>query len=114
MAVENPLFTITLAAGADLSAKQFLAVVPTAGKAAVAGAGVKCLGVLQNKPTADQAATVVVHGITKAIAGAAITAGAQVEVNAQGEFITLNTGVSVGFALDAAAGDGSVFTLCLK
>jgi len=114
MAVETPLFPITLESTGDYTGNQFLAMVATAGKATLAGAGVKILGVLQNKPDTGQAALIECYGVTKGISGAAITAGVELEVNASGKFITLAAGISVGYALTAAAGADDVFTLVLK
>lgn len=52
------------------------------------------IGVLQNDPTADtgNAATVMVDGVTKAIAGAAIPFGAEVVVGSDGRFLAANAG----------------------
>lgn len=47
-------------------------------------AGTKCIGVLQNKPTSGHAARVRTHGITKLVAGAAITRNDNIDVGATG------------------------------
>lgn len=77
MAVEQPGFSFTLVAAADLSTHQFKAVViDSAGKAALPGAsGVAAAGILQNKPKAGEAATVNRAGISKAVAGGTYDAG---------------------------------------
>lgn len=117
MAYENPDFVYTLEASGDLSASQFHALeVDSNGQAIVCNsAGVQIAGVLQNKPTAaGMAATVCASGITKVIAGAAVTAGAELEVNASGRLITATTGDVVAIALEDAAGDGSIMSVLLK
>jgi len=84
MAYANPSggITITLEAGADLSALQFNFVKLDAnGKAVVCVAdavGTIPIGVLQNKPTSGQAATVLVVGLTKIEAGVAFDEGARI------------------------------------
>ena len=114
MASSTNIWTTSLDAGADLSSSQYLGIVPTAGAAALAGAAVKILGVLQNEPASGQAASVMVVGRTKGISGAAIVAGVELEMNASAKFITLAAGESVGFATSAATGADEVIDLILK
>lgn len=73
----------------------------------------RIIGVLQNKPVlTDDAATVMVDGVTKAVAGAAITVGQRVKPNAAGRFIPVSASEPVaGQAETAAAADGELFTL---
>jgi hypothetical protein len=77
MAADNFSNDITLIAGADLSTHQFKGVKLDANGAAVliAAATDVPIGVLQNKPTSGQAATVRVTGVTKMLSGGTITAG---------------------------------------
>lgn len=98
--------TISLPAAADLSASQFLAVkVDSNGRAAVAGAGEFCVGILQNKPGSGQAATVAYAGISKVVAGGNITAGMSVAANASGKLVNAAEAVvdtsNAGSATDA-------------
>ena len=95
---------ISLAAAADLTAKQFYAIkIDTNGLAAVAGAGEAGIGILQNNPGLGQSAAVQVDGISKARAGATIAAGAPLASNASGLLITATTGnYIIGFAKEAA------------
>lgn len=80
--------TVSVPAAADLTAKQFYAVkVDSTGKAALAGAGEFAIGLLQNKPGSGQAATVAYGGISKALAGGTIAAGATVAVNSDGKLV---------------------------
>lgn len=104
-------------ANADLTGSQYLAVVVnSAGKIALAaGPAVDILGILQNKPNTDQPAQVMVDGISKAKAGAAIAIGAKVTANASGLLITaVATNKAVGFAVTAAGAANDVFSVQLK
>lgn len=107
MAYEIPGFSYTLVAASDMSATQFRFVnVDTAGKAAVPAAGGRVVGVRQNKPKADEAATIVQTGISIVEAGAAVTVGDGVQSDASGRAITLAAGISQGVALETASGAG--------
>ncbi|CAB4122562.1 hypothetical protein UFOVP36_63 [uncultured Caudovirales phage] len=80
--------SISLVAAADLSAKQYYAVkVDSAGKAAIAAAGEYTIGYLVNKPTAGQAATIVYGGVSKALLGGTVAAGATVAADANGKTV---------------------------
>jgi hypothetical protein len=89
MSIQNTGNVHSLPAAADLSAKQFYAVkVNSSGQAALAAAGEFAIGILQNKPTAGQAATIVTVGpVSKAVAGGSITAGALVAADANGKLV---------------------------
>jgi hypothetical protein len=131
MAYEIPVLDITLTAAADLSAKQFHAVkVDSNGAAALAGAGENVIGVLQNKPASGQAASVRVYGITKLVAGAAITKGAVVAADASAKGKAASASVvntsdagaasdpvigsyAFGIALEAASADLEVIAVLL-
>lgn len=117
MAFEIPSFTLgTQKANADLSSSQYLAVViNSSGNVAVAGAGADIAGILQNKPTAGHACDVCVDGVSKAVAGGSVTAGAKLMTNASGQLITATaTNKAVGIALDSASGAGVVIPVLLK
>ena len=86
MSVQGHGIDITLIAGADLSAKQFYAVkLDSNGAAVVAGDGEDAVGILQNKPASGQAATVRVVGISKFVAGGAISLPNRVASDANGK-----------------------------
>lgn len=106
----------TLLANADLTASQYLFVVAnSSSKVALAGAGVDVLGVLNNDPNTNQSAEVVVNGVAKVRAGAAVAAGAKVMANASGQAITATaTNKAVGVALAAAAAANEVIPVLLK
>lgn len=95
MAYEIPGFTFTLEAAADLSAKQFYFVkIDSDGKAAAITADTDIpAGILQNAPTAGQAATIMHSGISKVSADAAIaTPGTVVGPSADGQCVTRTLG----------------------
>ena len=112
---------ITRKAGADLSGKQYFGVKFTAANACdVAGAsdaagGEAVLGVLQNKPTLNQAAEILTDGaITRAVAGAAFAVGDPLKTDANGRFIKSTAEAAgtlvhvIATALEAAAALGDI------
>lgn len=107
-----------LVAAADLSAKQYYGLRVTAafGVDVSSGAGQACLGILQNKPTSGQPAEVMQSGISKAIAGAAVAAGAEVMVAADGRIITAATAGSnvIGICLDGCSNANEVISVALN
>lgn len=121
----------TLEASADLSTHRYkLVAVNGSGQVALAGAGDMAIGVLQNKPSAQgRSATVRVSGVSKVVAGAAVSAGAQVTSDANGKAVTATAatvdtttssaseGVTasnvIGIALEAAGADGEVIPVAL-
>lgn len=114
MAYEIPGFSFSLVAAADLSTHQYKFVnIDATGKAALGGAGTRTVGVLQNKPTSGQIGTVVVTGVSKVVAGAAVAAGDSVQSDATGRAITLAAGIGEGVALQAASGAGVVIPVLL-
>lgn len=117
MGFEIPGFKIgTQVAAADLTASRHRFVtLDTSGKVALAGtAGVKALGVLQSPAAAGEAAEVMVDGVTKVIAGAAIAATGPVTTDSQGRAITAAATHTVnGVALQTAAAAGEVIAVLL-
>lgn len=108
--------TITKPANADLSSNQFYAVdINSSGKIVVASAaGQRVLGILQNKPTANQGAGVAVGGVSKAVAAAAITAGALLTTAADGRLQTATSGqFVVGRAVSAAGAANQLVEILL-
>ncbi len=80
MAIEQRILDVSYQAAEDLTADQFKFVVLDAGKVRRPDtAAERALGVLQNKPAAGQAAQVRVAGISKLVAGGAITENANVK-----------------------------------
>lgn len=64
--------TITLTAGADLTAAQFKFVKVSSGAVVLGGAGNDCVGVLLNKPNIGEAAEIQIGGVAKVQADAAL------------------------------------------
>lgn len=98
---------VSYPAGADLSGKQYFAVdLNSDGEVVVAGAGA-FFGVLQNKPTEGQAATVRLRGKTKWLTASAMTVGAYVASDAAGKATTAtkaSTDTQAGAAADPLVG----------
>lgn len=80
-----------------------------------ASGGIAIQGVLQNKPLAvDNACTIMINGVTKAVCSAAIAAGASVMVDTAGKFLTATgSNVVCGIALEAAVNVGDLFPMQL-
>lgn len=111
MSGQEGLKCISVDAGADLSALQFTAVRLGSDRTVVSAANATApiTGILQNKPTSGQAASVAIGGIAKALVGAggwssgdlltATTGGALITTTTDGHF-------TIGEAMeDAAAGE---------
>ena len=79
-------------------------------------AGQQIYGILQNKPGLGQAADVGIFGITKAVAGAAITRGAPLMAASTGAVIawtSTSNKVQIGYALESASAISQVITMFL-
>ena len=129
MTVSQETTVISVPAAYDLSSYQFhVVLLDAAGNACIqtniaptAGSGI-VLGILQNKPAAaGRAARVAIGGISKCVAGEAITAAEIVFPTTSG--LTLGSsflGVGtfwphrIGVAMNAASGSLSVFQVLLK
>lgn len=94
---------------------QFLAVVVSGPRAvAVATAGVAVYGILQNKPKSGEAADVGIVGVTKAVAGAAVTSPQLLQTDANGRLIPATSTLHrVAMAIESAAATGVIFTVAL-
>ena len=113
MAVMQSRDTRTFVAGEDLSSAQFKFVtLESDGQIDLAdAAGERALGVLLNKPTSGKAATVAMTGKVMVEAGAAVTAGAEIQTDANGDAIAAAAGdVVLGYALEDAV-DGQIFAM---
>jgi predicted RecA/RadA family phage recombinase len=72
------------------------------------------IGVLQNKPqNAGNAATVGIRGVSKVVCDAAITAGTNVKVSADGQAAAAGAGPTVGVALTTTANAGELVSVLL-
>lgn len=103
-----PLLSLAVVATAAITANRFVA--PTGVHATAAG---RALGVATEDAAIGDAVAVDVIGTTTVEASAAIAAGAQIEVAANGKAATLDAGVAVGRALEAAGADGDMIEVLL-
>lgn len=122
MAYEMPGLTdgIRLAT-ADLSTKQFFAVKLDAnGKVVIVAAATdQPFGILQNTPKAGEVAVTMKTGISKAVAGATITVGSNLTVDAQGRVVSATIGTDttkyvIGRALLPASAVGDLISIELN
>jgi len=73
-----------------------------------------CIGVLQNKPQGvGQAATVGYHGVSKVVSDAPITAGAKIQVSADGQATSAGATAIVGIARSTTANAGELVNVLL-
>jgi hypothetical protein len=74
--------------------------------------GAVIYGILQNTPPLGQAADIVIFGVTKAVAGAAFAAGADLMTDSSGRLITAtSTNHRCAIAIEAAAVAGQLITV---
>lgn len=99
MATELQGLCISLPAASDLNGKQFYLVKQSGGSAALCAAVTdQSIGILQNEPNTGQAATIMVSGLSKFVAGGSVAVGVQLASDSAGK----------GTALTVAAG-GTVY-----
>jgi hypothetical protein len=112
MAVDEKVRLISVPANAALTNKQYkLGLINSSGKvAAVASAGGDADGVIYDEPAAaDRATQLAIGDVVKARAGAAITAGAELAADADGDVVTAtSTDIILGRALESAAAAGDI------
>lgn len=118
LSTDQSLTCITLVAGADLSASQYLFVaLSTDGQIdTVVAAGGDAVGVLQDAPdAAGKAASVAVMGITRVVAGGAINPGALVRSSAAGKAVVSAASSTVlgRYIGTAACVDGEIISVLL-
>lgn len=116
MATDDLGKVISLPASGDLSAKQYYFTALSSGAAAVAGAGVDAIGILQNDADgATKTSSVATAGISKMVAGAAITIDDEIMVKSDGTGITAtSTNYIVAYALEAAAAADDIISVLLR
>lgn len=104
---------ITAVAVGDQSARQYHFVTLTAEKQFnMATSGKDVIGVLQNKPLAGEHGQICVDGISKVVAGGAISANALVTTNTSGRATAVASGGwAVGRALTSAGADGQIISV---
>lgn len=103
MKTEKILLAVTIAAAAALTRQRF---VDYTGNPA--SAGERALGVANTDYDVGEQAGVATHGEILVEAGAAVAVGAQVESDASGRAVTLDSGVAFGVARDAASAAGDL------
>lgn len=126
MATESPLIHdgSNTTASADLStglsgagsSGQFLAVKISGSRTVglASSGGELIYGILQNKPATGQAADVGILGITKAVAGAVVTAGNMLMTDTSGRMVpATGTNYRIAQAIEGAAATGTVFTIAI-
>lgn len=105
----NPFLTYTCTASGTLVQYQ---PVNAVGSAVTSGAAAN--GFVQVAAVSGDKIPVVMIGTSRAVAGAAITAGAQVEVGTTvSKVVTKDQGVAIGRALTAAAADGDIIEVLI-
>lgn len=73
------------------------------------------LGVLQNGPAVGEAMSIACHGLSKIVAGGALSANGMITTNASGRAAAVTSGdICVGRVLEAAVSDGDVVTALLQ
>lgn len=110
---EIPGNRYTYEAAADLSTKMFRGVKHVAGGDlrvnVVSATGGQGIGVLQNKPSVvGEACTVMVDGVTKAIAGGTIVAGDEVTIDSNAAFVGVLTGNTKAQTLTRTSTGGTI------
>jgi|SRR6056297_413009 len=116
MAYKNSQTSVTLEAGADLSANQFhFVTMDSDGQLSVSTDGAASVGVLLNDPSAaGRAAEVCIGGMTRVEAGGTVAAGDFVASNSTGEAIEAASGdVILGTAVTGGA-DGEVISIIFQ
>lgn len=106
MKTEKITLVTSIAAASDL--QRFRLVAYTGARA---GAGARTLGIANAGYASGEQAGVNVSGELLVEAGAAIAVGAQVESDATGRAITLDSGIAGGVARDAAAAAGDIIRI---
>lgn len=116
MSYEEKLVTISLEADGDQSGNQYLFMKgDTDGMALNDSAGGACLGVLQDKPEDTQIGSLGISGVSKVIAGAAVTRFDNIASDASGRAVTAASGnYSQGMALEAATAAGQIIAVLLR
>jgi murein DD-endopeptidase MepM/ murein hydrolase activator NlpD len=129
MATYRETLVVSFVAGADLRNYPFAPVrLDATGRVVLAGANERAIGILQNKPNNGETASVMLYGISKAVAAGAISIGSPVVAAADGQVAAAgafhNHGAAsdnpptgqqrvLGFALTAATAAGQVIEVLL-
>jgi Uncharacterized conserved protein (DUF2190) len=109
MKTEQILMAMTILAMAVLGRFRFVGY-----DGGVCVAGARPLGVSNDDYGIGARAGVVTHGIVIVSSGGAISVGAEIEVGTGGVAITKTTGITAGYALDAAGASGELIRVKLS
>lgn len=114
-AIGVPILDFSFNAGADLTGKQFFFVkLDASGDVVLAGNGERAIGVLQNDPAQDEAASVRLEGISKVVSGAAVTLPNLIGSDAAGKAVpAASTDQTLGEALSTSGADLTVISVHL-
>jgi len=108
MAYEEKIETVTMIAGADLSAASnqylFVKTNTTAKQVVLCGDGEDAFGVLQDTPALGEATCIAIGGVTKVKLGGTVAAGAAVSSGASG---VANTSANGDYMLGTALAGGA-------
>lgn len=109
MAVEELIYSTSVIAGSDLSARQFCCVkLNASGQMILSGAGENALGILQDKPPSGQVGAICCLGKSMAVLGSDVSAGQNLTPDANGKLVPA-TGSDAVVAVAAESGsDGEV------
>jgi len=103
MKTNIPIQEITLEAGAAVTKFRMIGA-----NGQHCGAGAKAVGITQIDADSGDQFPVMTYGIAIVEAGGAVTAGAEIESDANGKVVTLSAGKANGQALDSASTDGDL------
>lgn len=104
--LENIILTGTAVAASALTQNRFVGYTD-----ATPAAGAACKGVAEDSVAIGETVGVKARGWLLVQAGGVVARGAAVETDNQGRAVTLNTGVSLGRALDAATAAGQLIRI---
>ena len=115
MSFQQSLQTRSVPVTADMTSKQYYIMKASSGSMAVCGAGQQPIGVIQDTPAASgRPGCLGFDGVSKVVAGAAISAGAYVSSDSAGKAVTAASGdFPLGIAESAATADGDVISVNL-
>lgn len=110
MAFEDKVQSVSLVAGADLSAKAFTFVEVGAGGTVVTpSAGAHADGIVQNNPASGKVAEVAIGGIVRVKCGGVVTRGGPVATDANGLAVNAASGnIILGTALETGASNAII------
>lgn len=108
-AFEIPGLRFSAEAGADVARRRFVKL-NASEKGVQTGEGESAVGVSMNDPKSGEVLEIA-DGIVMVEAGAAITAGTDVQSDADGKAITKDAGIKAGTALTSASAAGELVTV---